>query len=316
MLKHRLLPLFFSILLIGLLCACPTNTSPAAGTAEASSASTPTGFQENTNLSQSIRDYYRNAYGLSGSALKSKLQQIITDTHSPGTYAGVWTMYKTSDVIPNTVDSEHPYGKVWDMYSSTSADGSTAAYWYGMVTNQLGNYSKEGDGYNREHSWPKDTFDANNTISSPENTAPGSDGHHIFPTDGKVNGQRSNYPYGEVGTATWTSQNGSKLGSAKASLGYSGTVFEPIDCYKGDFARAHFYMATRYYNNSQFNDCAWAASGAKLKSWYDTMLRSWAKSDPVSQKEIDRNNAVYAYQGNRNPFIDYPDLIDMIDFTN
>lgn len=75
-------------------------------------------------------------------------------------------------------------------------------------------------------------------------------------------------------------------------------------------------MATRYYNNSQFNDCAWAAPGARLRPWYDAMLRRWAKADPVSQKEIDRNNAVQAYQGNRNPFIDYPELIDMIDFTN
>ena len=89
-----------------------------------------------------------------------------------------------------------------------------------------------------------------------------------------------------------------------------------IDAYKGDIARMHFYMALRYYNDSLFLNCDWANPGAKLKPWYDTMLKSWAAKDPVSAKETARNSAVQAYQGNRNPFIDYPELVDLIDLTN
>jgi hypothetical protein len=137
---------------------------------------------------------------------------------------------------------------------------------------------------------------------------------HIYPTDGKVNGMRSNYPFGEVGNATYVSANGgSKLGSARSELGYSGTVFEPIDEYKGDFARTYFYMSTCYLNkrldydngNAMFN-------GARLKEWAVRMLIAWSNEDPVSEKEINRNNAVYVLQHNRNPFIDYPELAGLI----
>ncbi|MBN1519744.1 MAG: endonuclease [Spirochaetales bacterium] len=257
-------------------------------------------FTENLSLPQAVRDYYRPAYGLSGAELKSAIQGIITNSHDPGTYTGLWTMFASSDVAPN--------GKVWDMYSNTSADGSTAAYWFTLVEDQAGNYSTEGDVYNREHSWPKSTFG---------DAEPGySDGHHICATDGYVNGRRSNYAYGEVDSASWTSQNGSLLGLARSGLGYTGTVFEPIDAYKGDLARMHFYMAVRYYGSSDFLDCAWSKPGAKLKTWYDDMLRAWAAADPVSDKERVRNNAVQAHQDNRNPFIDYPELLDLLDLEN
>jgi hypothetical protein len=127
-----------------------------------------------------------------------------------------------------------------------------------------------------------------------------------------VNNRRGNYPLGEVRSASWTSQNGSKLGTCKTS-GYSGTVFEPIDEYKGDFARALMYMTVRYYGE----DSGWGNSDmtnkAVIKPWAIDMLLRWNKLDPVSQKEIDRNNAIYRdYQHNRNPFIDHPEYADMI----
>jgi len=210
-------------------------------------------------------------------------------------------MYYSSDVAPN--------GKVWDMYSSTSADGTTASYWFTLGTSQdTGSGSAEGLFYNREHSWPKSTFQ-----ETPDAYA---DGHHIVPTDKIVNGQRSNFAYGEVGAASWSSMNGSMLGSAAAGLGFSGTVFEPVDAYKGDFARMHFYMAVRYYEDPDFLSCDWAGAGAKLKTWYDDMLRDWALADPVSAKETARNAAVQAHQGNRNPFIDYPELIELLDLES
>ena len=113
-------------------------------------------------------------------------------------------------------------------------------------------------------------------------------------------------------SATWTSQNGSKLGSCKTS-GFNGTVFEPIDTYNGDFARAIMYMSVRYYSE----DSGWGTSDmttkSEIKPWAIQMLLRWNEQDPVSQKEIDRNNVIYNdYQHNRNPFIDHPEYARMI----
>ena len=178
----------------------------------------------------------------------------------------------------------------------------TALHFLGQ--DQCGNYNGEGDCYNREHSWPQSWFNNDGTART--------DLHHIFPTDGYVNNKRGNYPFGEVRTASWTSQNGSKLGTCKTS-GYSGTVFEPIDEYKGDLARALMYMSVRYYTE----DGSWASSDmthkAEILPWAINMLMRWNEQDPVSQKEIHRNNAIYDdYQHNRNPFIDHPEYARMI----
>ena len=238
--------------------------------------------------------YYNNAANKTGDELRSALHDII-DNHTEISYGQIWNAFWSTDNKGNNV--------VWDMYS----DGANYSYnYYSKTGDQCGTYDSEGDCYNREHSWPKSWF------TGKEDCTPGRDLHHIFPTDGFVNAQRSSYPYGEVQSATWTSENGSKLGSCNSSLGYTGTVFEPIDQYKGDFARAYFYMSTRYYGE----DSNWGSSGmtegANLKSWAVTMLLRWSDNDPVSQKEIDRNNAVYGIQGNRNPFIDHPEYAHLI----
>jgi len=312
---------YFSFILCLLLCvflasACgednnsnESSSSEESGGQDSSGAPVGSVFTENMSLPQTVRDYYRNAYGKSGAELKATLQTIITTGHQAKGYAALWTMYGTSDLVPTGVANA---GKIWDMYSNTSENGSAAAYWYTYSTSQCGNYSGENACYNREHTWPINTFGGNT------GSVPGNDGHHITPTDGYVNGRRSNNAYGEVTSPTWTSQNGGKLGPARANLGFSGTVFEVINIYKGDHARMHFYMAVRYYNNANpaFAACDWANAGAKLKPWYAAMLKTWHTSDPLSQKEIDRNNAIHQHQGNRNPFIDYPELVDMIDFEN
>ncbi len=232
--------------------------------------------------------YYDDAEGLTGENLRTALNGII-DNHHAETYDELWTDFKTTDKKTN--------GKVWDMYS-TRADG-TFAYEYTFVTDQCGSYSGESSCYNREHSFPKSWFND----ASPMYT----DLFHLYPTDGYVNGKRSNYPFGEVGTASWTSTNGSKLGSCSYP-GYTGTVFEPIDEYKGDFARTYFYMVTRYKTVMS----SWSSdmiTSNNLTTWAINMLIDWSELDPVSQKEIDRNNAVYTYQNNRNPFIDHPEYI-------
>ena len=233
-------------------------------------------------------DYYESAYKLYGTSLRLALHNIIKG-HTEVSYASLWTYYQTTDKKPN--------GKVWDMYSDIP--GGTPPYEFTFITKQCGNYSVEGDCYNREHSWPKSWFN--------DLTPSYSDMFHLFPTDGKVNGYRSNYPYGNVSNPTWTSLNGSKLGP-NTFPGYTGIAFEPIDAYKGDFARSSMYMSVRYY----LEDSGWSTSAgtnkSDLLSWYANLFYDWSMRDTISQKEIDRNNAIYGIQKNRNPFIDHPEF--------
>ena len=246
-------------------------------------------FAQTTLLQQQPElDYYASAYKLSGTELRLALHTIIKG-HTSVTYDALWTHFQTTDKKSN--------GKVWDMYSDIP--GGTPPYEFTYTTNQCGNYSVEGDCYNREHSWPKSWFN--------DLTPMYSDLFHLFPTDGKVNGMRSNYNYGNVSAPTWTSKNGSKLGQ-NTFPGYSGIVFEPITEYKGDLARGHFYMSVRYYTE----DAGWAASDGTSKTnllpWYANLLFSWHVLDTVSTKEINRNNAIFGIQKNRNPFIDHPEF--------
>lgn len=229
--------------------------------------------------------YYKNANGLKGKALKTALYNII-GPHTNVGYDGLWNVYKDAD--------KRSDGKVWDMYSSTTNFSFSAPH----------NYSKEGDGYNREHSVPQSWFSKASPMKS--------DAFHVVPTDGYINNMRGNDPYGEVNTNTSYKQsiNGfSKSGTSKTP-GYSGRVFEPNDQYKGDFARIYFYMATAYEGRAENWGGVFGThdSYKPIQQWQMDMLMRWAKEDPVSQKEIDRNNAVFKHQKNRNPFVDYPGL--------
>jgi endonuclease I len=192
---------------------------------------------------------------------------------------------------------------------------------YSNVTNYVpggsdegGTYSKEGDCYNREHSFPQSWFGESAPMKS--------DLFHVYPTDGYVNNRRSNYPFGETSGDTYKSANGfSKVGSCTYP-GYTGTVFEPNDEYKGDLARVYFYMATCYeaYKTNAGKERSpldWDKSDKTMldgtiypffKEWAIKMLLRWAIEDPVSEKEINRNAAIFGRQKNRNPFVDYPGL--------
>lgn len=250
-------------------------------------------FIANICTSQIPNGYYNSAAGLNSNSLKIALHNIIKN-HTIVSYNNLWNAYKKTDIKANS--------KVWDIYSDVP--GANSPYQYSFVTDQCGNYSTEGDCYNREHSWPQSWF---NSLSGPV-----SDLFHIYPTDGKVNGVRNNYPYGNVSIASWTSMNGGKLGLC-TNAGYSQTVFEPIDAYKGDLARGYFYMSTRYYNE----DSGWGSSDATNKSiilpWQLNVLLQWHHQDPVSTKEIARNDSIYyKFQNNRNPFIDNPQWADSI----
>jgi len=234
--------------------------------------------------------YYDGIIGLTGDALRLALHNRIKN-HTVRSYDFALTAFQTSDVKWN--------GKVWDMYSDIP--GGTPPYEYAFGATGQG--ATEGLGYNREHTWPQSWFGESSPMVS--------DLWNLCPTDSRVNGYRGNFPFGDVGTATTTSLNGSKVGPS-VTPGYTGTVFEPIDPFKGDLARMHFYMSTRYYTQ----DAGWPGSpstdGADLLPWAIALCRSWSDGDPVSWKERMRNGAIYAYQNNRNPFVDHPEFLAQI----
>ncbi len=231
--------------------------------------------------------YYQQANGKKGAALKTAFFNIIKNPDVVS-YNGLIEAYHKTDTRPD--------GYIRDWYSNSTS------YTWG---DRNGN-SREGAGWNREHSVPQSWFSKSSPMVS--------DIVHVLPTDCYVNNRRSSYPFGEVGSTTYVSNNGySKLGSCKTA-GYSGTVFEPNDEIKGDIARIYFYMVTCY--EDRFTN--WSAGSAKqvfssdkyqgLKTWCMDMMMRWSKQDPVDATEIARNNAVQEVQGNRNPFVDYPGL--------
>lgn len=249
-------------------------------------------FQFLYSNSQIPNGYYNSAQGLTGVPLKQALHNIIKNHYSVS-YSALWSYFQQTDKKPN--------GKVWDMYSDKP--NGTLPYEYTFSTDQCGSYSGEGSCYNREHSWPQSWFNSNSPMTS--------DLFHLYPTDGYVNGKHGDNPFGNVGSVTWTSLNGSKLGYCNYP-GYSGLVFEPIDEYKGDFARSFFYMSVRYYTEDgswQTNDMV---TKSEINEWALKNLYEWHLADTVSQKEIDRNNKVYGIQNNRNPFIDHPEFVEMV----
>lgn len=190
------------------------------------------------------------------------------------------------------------------MYSENPT--GTDPYKFTVSTDQCGSYSIEGDCYNREHVVPQSLFSESSPMVS--------DIHFIRATDGKVNGMRSNYPFGTVSSPSFTSKNGSKLGPS-TSTGYTATVFEPIDEFKGDIARMIFYFVTRYESKlSTFTSGGMLGNTAYpgLQTWEQNVLLAWAAQDPVSPAEINRNNAAYTFQGNRNPYIDHPEWVQAV----
>ena len=258
----------------------------------------------------SLPDYYADLQGKSGKSLFDAVQKVTKTGYSSLGYSGLWTAFKTTDKKSN--------GKVWDMYSDCS---------WTFGADQCGTYSDECDCYNREHSIPKSWFGGSTS-------GPGCDIFHLVPTDGKVNGMRSNYAFGEVSSASY-SYDGAKKGSAKSitimggntiagndgtSISGSGTVFEPRDEYKGDFARGYMGALLKWAGEQAFT----SGDGSKifttnfstgsfgLTKYGVALLMKWHRQDPVSQKEVDRNNGIQQTQGNRNPFIDYPYLAEYI----
>ena len=259
----------------------------------------------------SLPAYYAAIDGKSGKSLFDAVQTVTKTGYSSLGYDGLWGAYPHTDV--------HENGYVWDMYSDCT--------WKSINSNHCGSYKNECDCYNREHSIPKSWYGGTTS-------GPGCDIFHLVPTDGKVNGIRSNYPFGEVSSADYN-KHGNKRGSAKsititggntiagntgATISASGTVFEPRDEYKGDFARGYMGALLKWAGEKAFTDgegsktftTNYSTGSFGLTKYGVALLMKWHRQDPVSQKEIDRNNGIQQTQGNRNPFIDYPYLAEYI----
>ncbi|MCF6185326.1 MAG: endonuclease, partial [Bacteroidales bacterium] len=261
-----------------------------------------------TLIGQVPANYYDSATPYTdGADLKQKLHDIITSGHTPITYTDLWTAFQTTDRDDNA--SYENDGSVFDKYSENPT--GTDPYNFSYTADQCGTYSGEGGCYNREHSFPKSWWGGSTT--DPQYT----DLNHLIPSDGYVNSKRSSYPYGETTSPSWTSLNGSKLGPSSYS-GISGTVFEPLDDFKGDFARMLFYMATRYKDEIP----TWYSTGTDIQKVFQStgefqpayyqMLYAWHIADPVSQKELARNDDVYDIQGNANPYINHPEWVCVV----
>jgi endonuclease I len=252
----------------------------------------------NSNATASIPNGYYNSATGTGYVLKTQLYNIIKN-HFDQSYSGLYTTYLASD-------RDYYYendGSLLDMYTENPT-GPECEFTYGVNQDDGTGGTAECQKYNREHLVPQSVFGSATPMYS--------DAHFVVPSDKYVNAQRGDLPFGRVNVATNTYTNGSKRGlnlNSGYSAGYSSTVFEPIDEFKGDIARMLLYFATRYenlvatWNFPMFNN----TSNQVFTSNAINILLTWNNQDPVSQREIVRNDAIYARQNNRNPFIDHPE---------
>lgn len=263
-------------------------------------------FAEGIEPSAVLTTYYASIDGKSTNAnddLRKTLCTIISTGYTSIGYSSLQSqMYAASS---NPTDFINGSDKTMeDIYSSkpykSNDNGSSA--------------STCGTGWNKEHTVPQSWFNEQSPMKS--------DAFHVYPTDIRMNSLRSSYPYGEnnaaKGCATWG------YGSVGTSTfpGYTGTVFDPGEggehgSYKGDLARTYFYMATRYRttnftSGSGSTSFTYSGGVADLTDYMKNLMLKWHREDPVSEKELKRNNAIYAHQHNRNPFIDYPELVEYI----
>ena len=238
--------------------------------------------------------YYTNANGKSDEQLMAALEGIIY-THTQLDYNELWDCYVTTDMGND--------GYYIDMYSTCK---------YNHSSYHVGTASYVGQGLNREHSFPKSWFGG-------EVYPMYTDLMMIIPTDGFVNQRRSNYPYGVCNGTDAVTYTNEELGVTMLGKstynGYSAKVFEPDDEYKGDFARIYFYMVTCYKSDvANWPGCDqldYLDNNYKaFSNWSIQMLMEWHRADPVSAKELKRNEGVYVKQGNRNPYVDHPELAE------
>jgi endonuclease I len=275
-------------------------------------------------LGQIPAGYYNTATG-TGYTLKTNLKNIIDNNfNSTGnaSYGDLWDLYTQNAFRDNYYENN---GSLLDIYSENP--NGLDSYEYNSTSEQCtgSTPSAEGGCYNREHTMPQSVFSSNYPMYS--------DAHFVIPTDNRVNAWRDNFPFGKVVSTTAVAATNSSVSNASSTpvymtnqsrlgqnsntdyaTGYSGVVYEPIDEFKGDIARAMLYFGTRYqdeipsWSYVMFN----GTSNQVFTNTFLNILLKWHILDPVSPYEIAKNNAVYNFQGNRNPYIDHPEYVCQI----
>lgn len=231
--------------------------------------------------------YYDSLEGKTGTELMKAVKTVGFKNHKTISYGDqTWVAFKKTDV--RIVNGRECW---WDMYSSNNVAVSSGH-----------------PGMNIEHSVANSWWDGTKNDAYKDIV-------HLNPSDATANNRKGNFPLGEIADLTW--DNGITFVGKPVSGqgGGSGTVYEPHDDYKGDFARVFMYMFTIYKDMAWGTRFTWmydTSSDLMLKPWAYQLLLKWSAADPVSQKERDRNDGIAATQGNRNPFIDLPDLAEYI----
>ncbi|MHC0036457.1 endonuclease [Pseudoneobacillus sp. C159] len=221
--------------------------------------------------------YYATAVGKTGPELKASLHTIIK-VQKKLTYAAVTEALKITDEDPNNTNN------VILLYTGRSQAKTT----FGSGVND----------WNREHVWAKSHGNFGTSVG------PGTDIHHLRPTDASVNSTRGHLDFDE----------GGKPQGECVGCFYDGDSFEPPDRVKGDVARMLMYMAVRYEGNGEI-DLELADKVNTYPTPYHgklSTLLKWHKQDPPDAFEIRRNNRIQEIQGNRNPFIDHPEWVELI----
>ena len=237
-------------------------------------------------LAQSFKDYYTPVDGLKKETLKSELSKLL-NKHQVFSYASLWDHYPYTD---GCLDNED---QVFDMYSTEEF------YFSKHPTSAM----------NKEHVVPQSWWGKGAKYGIY------TDLFNVYPSEQRANSAKSNYPVGIVDSDTSFKNERCKVGTSKNSGG-AGKVFEPCDEFKGDFARIYFYDATCYQNVNWESNAAAFHKGVNtyptLESWILPILLEWNRKDPPSEWEKVRNERVFAEQGNRNAFIDFPQLAEYI----
>ncbi len=229
--------------------------------------------------------YYASLKGKKGAELKTAVHEIIkkADVLDYGSGTGhTWEGFYSTDRMDN--------GQVVDRYS-----------------NDIRYFGKSGSvisGMNIEHSFPKSWWEGTQNQAY-------KDLYNLMPCEQKINSSKSNYPMGKV-TSVKTDNGCTRIGTGNE--GYQ--LWEPADKWKGDFARGYMYMATAYqqfsWSGTQALQILQQGSYPTLRKWAYTLYMEWARKDAVDALEVERNNAVSRIQGNRNPFVDFPNLMEYI----
>lgn len=291
-------------------------------------------FNRPVTPADSLPAYYESIDGTSGKELMDAVQRVAKQGYRADDfrYDSVWLAFKHTDLRPDSY--------IWEIYSDCD---------FVYEKDRTSNTTQTGEckGYNREHamcqSWFGTTSLAGQEMSSSKKNSPGSDIFHIYPASYGMNSRRGNRPYGEVLTAANVSGNGTKYGTPVQTISVTNSVagayvegsitlitnvLEPADEYKGDIARSYFGTMVKWAGEWTFNrnengrvifdatidaDTHYASeNNYGLTPYGLALLLKWHRQDPVSQKEVDRNNGIQLTQGNRNPFIDYPYLAEYI----